>query len=284
MSMEAVYKTAQDRSIFIKFTCLEAMMQSLRKNAEPRKFVYANGAAVEVKMCIAGTRYVRIFDLPPEISDDLVSSVLGQYGRVERIVREKFATDSGLGHLHNGVRGMYIGIKNDIPPAVVIGNWKARIFYDGLVDTCFFCRAVGHRKDACPQRQTRKNERKNKDKETGISSYASVVSGAAKHPCEQEGTETLEDDIIEVLEDDDQQSDAIEEEQPQPVNCKANDDMEKEKRRKESMEQLEEMAKAIKEVLTTPTASQRRAHFAASGSSSGSGSRPTKKCARRTFY
>lgn len=73
----------------------------------PRKFVYANGKAVDVQMCVAGTRYVRVFDLPPEPNDDLVSSVLGQFGKVDRIVREKFSTDSGLGNIENGVHGVY---------------------------------------------------------------------------------------------------------------------------------------------------------------------------------
>lgn len=283
-SMEAVYKTAHDRSIYIKFACFEAMTQSLQKNTEPKQFQYANGTSVQVQMCIAGTRYVRVFDLPPELPDELLSSALSQFGNVERIVREKFPTDLGLGNLHNGVRGVYIDIKNKIPPAVHLGKWKARMFYDGLADTCFHCQAEGHRKDSCPKRQMRNNQKKTQQGGTGNSSYASVVSGAANDPREQEAPETLENDVIEVLEDEYEQLETLEEEQAQAVHCKTTEAVDKERRRKEGLEALEEVARAIKDAMAIPDASQRRAQFAASGSSSGSGSRPKKKCTRRQFY
>ncbi|XP_062559694.1 uncharacterized protein LOC134224391 [Armigeres subalbatus] len=78
------------------------MQDALRKNREPRKFCYSSGKTVEVRMIIAGSniRYVRVFDLPPEIPDEDLSSVLGQYGTVEYSVREKFPVDLGLDHLY----------------------------------------------------------------------------------------------------------------------------------------------------------------------------------------
>lgn len=100
--METAYKTAHDRSLFIKFVSSEAMKASLERNSEPRKFAYTSGKLVEIRMSIAGVnmRYVRIFDLPPELNDDRLSAVLGEYGKVERVVREKFPADLGLDHMH----------------------------------------------------------------------------------------------------------------------------------------------------------------------------------------
>ncbi|XP_062704238.1 uncharacterized protein LOC115254876 [Aedes albopictus] len=98
--METVYITANERSLFIKFSSHDAMMDSLSKNAEPRSFVYNSGRSVEVCMTVAGTnmQYVRIFDLPPELSDGVLLSVLGEYGKIDRIAREKFPVNLGLDH------------------------------------------------------------------------------------------------------------------------------------------------------------------------------------------
>lgn len=100
-----VFKTSYDR--FVKFTSLEAMTETLEKNTEPRRFEYACGTFVEVRMTIAGSnvRYVRIFDLPPEISDKSLSVALGKYGKVQCMTREKFPANLGVDHMYTGVRG-----------------------------------------------------------------------------------------------------------------------------------------------------------------------------------
>lgn len=278
--IESAYKTAKDRSLFLKFSSLEAMMETLKKNAGPKKFMYENGRSVEVRMCIAGAnvQYVRVFDLPPELSDECLSLVLGEYGKIDQVVREKFPVESGLGHIYNGVRGVFIDVETEIPPAVDVGIWKGRIFHDGLKNTCFLCRAVGHRKDSCPQRGTRKDQAQQQRKVRETCSYAAIVSQGAVSP---EQKSIPEDDIIEVLEDlpSDITTDA---EQGQSIVCVPEDDSEW--RPMTQMEKLEEVAKVIKEAMGNPTADQRRAQFAASGTSSGSGSRVRKKCARRTLY
>lgn len=71
--METAYRTAHDRSIFIRFTSAEAMNESLRKNVEPRMFQYTSGRSVTVRMAVAGSKYIRVFDLPPKIRDETLS-------------------------------------------------------------------------------------------------------------------------------------------------------------------------------------------------------------------
>ena len=282
LQIETAYRTAQERSLFIKFTSREAMTESLRKNADPRKFYYTNGEAVEVQMSIAGSnvRYVRVFDLPPEVSDERLSLALGEYGKVERLVREKYAPEHGLGHMHTGVRGAYMEIKKAIPPAIDVGSRRGHVFYDGLKDTCFLCHAVGHRKDSCPQRVRRNNQRPG--------SYAAIVSGQKPVAAAQQTVEVSEE-IIELTEEDiigeTTETEDINEEitdQHQAEKTGSEKEREKEERRKEGIATLVQVANAISEAVGKQQASQRRAQFASSGSKEHS--RPKKLCARKSMY
>lgn len=143
------------------------------------KTVNTSGVSVEVRMKIAGEsmRYVRVFDLPPELPDDKLEGVLREFGKIERVVREKFPPNLGLDHLFTGVRGVYMDVTKDIPPSIDIAGRKT-IFYDGLKDTCFLCQTVGHRRNSCPQRKSRdRKQEESKQEKTGNGSYAAVVSG-----------------------------------------------------------------------------------------------------------
>lgn len=121
--------------------------------------------------------------------------------------------------------------------------------------------------------------RKTAEKET-IVSYAEVVAG---NVVDDKVTDTNEDDIIEVLEESfDQTTNTGESDELQL----AAGPLHGEKFKKKKEPTLEEIGYAIQEALGISQAKQRRAQYAASGSgsSSGSGTVPRKKCARRTFY
>lgn len=283
LHIETTYKTAEDRSLFIKFTSEEAMVESLKKNMQPRQFVYGSGKKIEVRMTIAGAnmRYVRVFDLPPELDDAKLSKVLGDYGKIEYTVREKFPANLGLDHMYTGVRGVYMDVKTSIPSTIVVAGRKGNIFYEGLRDTCFHCQGMGHRRESCPQRKTR--QEKKHSEALGSPSYAGIVSGLATASTERT---TSESEVVEVLEEDEDYEDLpteiLEEEVVQPVGIETSSDAEKEKRRKEGLKTLEEVAIAIQEAMKNPQANQRRAQYAASGSSSGTS--PKKKIARTSRY
>lgn len=150
--MEAGYKISDERVVCIKFKSERAMKEALLHNPEVHTFHYSNGKSVEVRMSVAGgcIRYVRIFDLPPEISDVDVSLVLGRYGNVKRMIREKFPAELEL-ELITGVRGVYMDIKKEIPAALHFSNRRGRIYYEGLRQKCFLCKQEGHLKAKCPQ-------------------------------------------------------------------------------------------------------------------------------------
>lgn len=108
-------------------------------------------------MSVAGgcIRYVRIFDLPPELSDLDVSLILGKYGTVKRMVREKFPAELEL-DLFTGVRGVYMDIKKEIPASLYFLHRRGRIYYDGLKQRCYLCKQEGHLKAICPQNAARR--------------------------------------------------------------------------------------------------------------------------------
>lgn len=192
LDVETVYKLTENRSVCIKYKTETAMLKALGMNSEPQKFQYASGKSVEVCMVNAGrnVEYVRVFDLPPEISDDDLLVSFKQYGKVDRIVREKFPGNLGLDHVYNGVRGVYIDMEKEIPSSIMVKNRKAKLFYDGLKDQCFLCQSRGHLRNTCP---TRKNSSK-------PNTYAAVTRAEETVSLTQEPIAT-EDDIVEVIEE-----------------------------------------------------------------------------------
>lgn len=151
-TMECSYKISEERCICIKFMNERAMKDALMQNPENHVFQYSNGQAVEVKMAVAGgcSKYIRIFDLPPEVPDQEIATVLGRYGIVRRMVREKFPAQLEL-DLTTGVRGAHIEVKKEIPATLFFLNRRGRIYYEGVKHKCFLCKEEGHLKAECPR-------------------------------------------------------------------------------------------------------------------------------------
>src|SRR5450756_2225522 len=122
--------------------------------------------------------YVRIYGLPPEVADRELASVLGKYGKVKRIVREKIPVELCL-DAYTGVRGVYMDVKKEIPSSLHFQNLKENIHYSGNKDKCFVCKEEGHRMNSCPKRKARKQPGKHhqEQEQSGSRSYAGVVSG-----------------------------------------------------------------------------------------------------------
>lgn len=158
-SMETTYKLVEEQCLCVKFKTLEAMKEAQAQIPEIVTFRYSNGEKIEVKVSVAGchTKYLRIFDLPPEVPDSEISAVLSRYGSVKRMVRERFPADLGL-NMYTGVRGVYLDIKKVVPASLYFLSRKGRIYYDGLKQKCFLCKEEGHLKVDCPQKAKRKGE------------------------------------------------------------------------------------------------------------------------------
>lgn len=219
--MDTMYRIAEEKSVFLKFKTEAGMRYAIMHNPEQLTFRYDNGKAVEVRMSVAdgNVQYVRIFDLPPEVPDADISSVLGRYGEVKRVVREKYPAELGL-DMFTGVRGVYVDVEKDIPSALNFRDRKGNIFYAGNRNKCFLCKAEGHQVNSCPKRKVRKqhqqqqqndvdrkqNSQKRKQDEdlSATSSYADVVAdGASAESIEEFDEEVMAiDEIVSETEND----------------------------------------------------------------------------------
>lgn len=195
MQMEAIYRVAEEKSLFIKFKVEEAMCHTLKNNSEQLTFRYDDGKAVEVHMLNADEyiQYVRVYDLPPEVPDKNLALVLGKYGKVKRVVREKFPPELGF-DIYTGIRGVYMDVKKEIPTSLHFLNRKGNVFYPGNKNVCFVCKIEGHQMNSCPKRkprrklekqQTTDTEKRDPDEAQSVSSvdtctsYAGVLAGDA---------------------------------------------------------------------------------------------------------
>lgn len=186
------------------------MLHCLLHNREQLNFHYADGKIVVVRMSPAGgnVQYVKIYDLPPEVPDSDLALVLGKYGEVKRVVREKFPADLGL-DMYTGVRGVYMDVRKEIPNSLHFRNRKGNIFYQGNKNLCFLCKMEGHRMNSCPKRKDRKQPVQQKEGnqrnegQTSTSTYAGVVTGVALSITNdsqetEEAVEVLQEEVLEM--------------------------------------------------------------------------------------
>lgn len=184
--MDTCYRNADEKSIYIRFKTAEAFNDAVLYNGEIHTFEYNDGSTVQVKMAVAGGmyKYVRIFNLPPEVSDDDIGRVLARYGKIRKQVREKFPPECEF-DVYSGIRGVYMDIQKPIPASLFIRNSKARIYYEGFKNRCFHCKADDHLKVNCPQLQEGQKgaaaelRKGNSSNEAGHTSYSDVAAGAS---------------------------------------------------------------------------------------------------------
>lgn len=153
---EEIYSVHKDKelgAIMIKLKNENLMRAAIQALQPVLNFSYSDGTTTEVTVSDADNsfKYVRVFNLPPEIDDKEIYQALSQYGTVRQQVRERYHQDTGF-PVFSTVRGLYMEISKEIPPQIRIRHFQARIYYDGLVNKCFICRSPDHVKQNCPRR------------------------------------------------------------------------------------------------------------------------------------
>lgn len=150
--IHSIYKDENGGQFYVKLIDEETFSAFIAESDEHYQFKFEDGttARVAVEQASRVFRYVRIFNLPPEIDDATIQYVLGQYGTIRQHVRERFPNELKV-NIFTGVRGVHMEVAKEIPAHLYIGHFRARIFYDGLKNKCFFCKAEGHVKQNCPK-------------------------------------------------------------------------------------------------------------------------------------
>lgn len=170
--VHTIYKDENDRCFYIKFLDEPDFNCFVSGIEEQYRFEYGDGESTFVKLEVASRlfRYVRIFNLPPEVDDKDIAAALSQFGTIRQHVRERYPADYGYA-VFSGIRGVHMEIGKEIPANLYIGHFKARLYYEGLKNRCFFCKQEGHLKAECPKMKSIKAS-------ATVGSYSGVVTGA----------------------------------------------------------------------------------------------------------
>lgn len=170
--VHTIYKDENDRCFYIKFLDEPDFNCFVSGIEEQYRFEYGDGESTFVKLEVASQlfRYVRIFNLPPEVDDRDIAAALGQFGTIRQHVRERYPSDYGYA-VFSGIRGVHMEIAKEVPANLYIGHFKARLYYEGLKNRCFFCKQEGHLKADCPKAKSMKVS-------ATAGSYSGIVAGA----------------------------------------------------------------------------------------------------------
>lgn len=154
-----VYRDTTEACIFVKFKTEELLHAALNRLPTELVFVYQDGKELKVTLTSAvGTcKYIRLFNLPPEIEDREIANVLTKFGKIQRLIREKYPADTGF-PIWSGVRGVYMELTTELPELVHVRNFPTRVHYAGMKHKCFVCGSLEHLKAGCPKRRKSINE------------------------------------------------------------------------------------------------------------------------------
>ena len=146
------------KSFYVKLHSEEKFKTIVSKDSY--QFDHGDGAMSTVKIADAGgmgTRVLRVFRLPVEVSNEHVVTALAQYGTVVDCYYERWSNYEFKGAM-NGIRGVKMNLKKDVPSYMKICGVEVLILYDGQPKTCRTCHQQGHLYFDCQERP--KNRRR----------------------------------------------------------------------------------------------------------------------------
>lgn len=140
--------------VYVKMRTEELCSDIVNRNADRHKFKHPDGhiGAVVIEHMGYGLRTIRVFELPFEVPENIVTAAFSPYGNVLGHTAEKWKTFETYPVL-NGVRQIQIELKKHVPSYLNIGGCRAIIMYDGQPRTCAGCGQEGHVRQHCPLRR-----------------------------------------------------------------------------------------------------------------------------------
>ncbi|KAJ4446529.1 hypothetical protein ANN_13225 [Periplaneta americana] len=142
-------------AIYLKLVSVTLYNKLLNEHKGDKMFKYESGEEIQIVVSAADIQSttVRIFNLPPEIPNIIISNTLSKYGQIHDIRSEKWNDQYPL-PVNNGVKAIKMDIKIPIPTLLKIGMYTASLNYPGQIQVCFRCGEPGHFKQDCKQQFT----------------------------------------------------------------------------------------------------------------------------------
>lgn len=143
----------KQNSVYMKFINTVTYEKYLRQHAGTSTVALLNGETTTVTITPGDVDLVtvRVLNLPPKVPNDRICNVLKNYGTVQSVVNEKWATRYRYA-VDTGIRIVQMHVANHIPSNLIIANFEAYITYAGQEQQCFLCGDTSHIRINCPQR------------------------------------------------------------------------------------------------------------------------------------
>ena len=130
------------RQVYIKL--VNDSVQKIFKdtNAEA-KYKYHTGEVSTVGITVAGlgTKRVRVANLPPEVPDTALRTLLAPFGKVQ-IIQEMW-TKMYRYPVSNGIRQVTITLTKHIPSHLTVAENRVLLSYEGQPSNCYVCVETG---------------------------------------------------------------------------------------------------------------------------------------------
>ncbi|KAJ4447535.1 hypothetical protein ANN_09542 [Periplaneta americana] len=145
----------QEKSLYIKVISPTVYEKIVQKHEGETKFKYGNGEQKQIKISKADSPAitVRVFNLPPEVPNSMVTTALTRYGVIHSVRNDQWSTAFPF-PVNNGIRALKMEVKQNIPGSMPIAGYNAHVACIGQPILCFVCHEPDHKKEDCPRRKT----------------------------------------------------------------------------------------------------------------------------------